>query len=65
MVCCRFVSHAEAVEEIYELGNPVLAAKKLQDLAQGYGSKENIGVLVVRLNTDQGPSLARLRQHRY
>ena len=42
----------------------MVAAKKLQDLAQGYGSKENIGVLVVRFNTDQGPSLARLRQHR-
>ena len=42
----------------------MVAAKKLQDLAQGYGSKENIGVLVVRLNTDQGPSLARLRQNR-
>ena len=58
------MSHSEAVEEIYDIGNPVVAAKKLQDLAQGYGSKENIGILVVRLNTDQGPSLARLRQHR-
>lgn len=63
-VCCRFVSHSEAVEEVYEIGNPVVAAKKLQDLAQGYGSKENIGVLVIRLNTDRGPSLGRLRQYK-
>ena len=41
------MSHSEAVEEIYDIGNPVVAAKKLQDLAQGYGSKENVGVLVV------------------
>ena len=27
----------------------MLAAKRLQDLAQGYGSRENISVLVVRL----------------
>ena len=60
----RYLSYDEAVEAVYEIGNPVVAAKKLQDLAQGYGSKENIGILVVRLNTDRGPSLARLRQHR-
>ncbi len=52
------------MEEVYEIGNPVVAAKRLQDLAQGYGSKENIGILVVRLNTDQRPSLWRLRRNR-
>ena len=30
-------------------------------MAQAYGSKENIGILVVRLNTDSKPSLAKLR----
>ena len=58
------VSYTEAVEEIYETGNPVVAAKQLQDMAQAYGCKENLSILVVRLNTDKGPSLARLRQNR-
>ena len=39
-----------------------MAAKRLQDLAQGYGSKENIGVLVVRLNTDSSSSYGKLRK---
>lgn len=55
------VSYDEAVEEIYEIGNPIVAAKHLQDLAQGYGARENIAILVIRLNTDHGPSLGRLR----
>lgn len=55
------VSYDEAVEEIYEIGNPIVAAKHLQDLAQGYGARENIAILVIRLNTDTGPSLGRLR----
>ena len=57
----KYVSYEEAVEEIYETGNPVVAAKKLQDFAQGYGAKENISILVIRLNTDSGPSLGKLR----
>ena len=60
----KFVGYDEAVQEVYEIGNPIVAAKKLQDLAQGYGSKENIAVLVIRLNTDSGPSLGRLRKNR-
>ena len=60
----RYVTYTEAVEEVYESGNPVVAAKQLQDLAQAYGCKENISILVLRLNTDKGPSLARLRQHK-
>ena len=60
----KFVDYDEAVHEIYDIGNPVVAAKKLQDLAQGYGSKENIAVLVIRLNTDSQPSLGRLRKNR-
>lgn len=55
------VSYEEAVEEVYEIGNPVVAAKHLQDLAQGYGARENIAVLVIRLNADAGPSLGQLR----
>ena len=60
----KYMSYEEAVEEVYEIGNPVVAAKRLQDLAQGYGSRENIGILVIRLNTERGPSLGRLRMHR-
>ena len=57
----KYVSYEEAVEEIYEIGNPIVASKHLQDLAEGYGSKENVAVLVIRLNTEHGPSLGRLR----
>ena len=46
----RFVSHKEAVEEIQYIANPVVAAKRLQDLAQGYGCKENVSVLVIQFN---------------
>lgn len=57
----KYVAYNEAIEEVYEIGNPIVAAKKLQDLAQGYGSRENISILIVRFNTDKGPSLGRLR----
>ena len=45
----KSMSYQEAVDEVINIPDPVLAAKKLQDLAQGYRSVENIGVLVVRL----------------
>ena len=45
----KSISHQEAVDEVINIPDPVLAAKRLQDLAQGYRSVENIGVLVVRL----------------
>ena len=57
----KYVAYNEAIEEVYEIGNPIVAAKKLQDLAQGYGSRENISILIIRFNTDKGPSLGRLR----
>ena len=60
----HYVGYDEAVQEVYETGNPVVAAKKLQDLAQGYGSKENIAILVIRFNTDSRPSLCKFRQHK-
>ena len=44
----KYISYQEAVDEIINIPDPVLAAKKLQDLAQGYRSVENIGVLVIR-----------------
>ncbi|GFR82039.1 PH domain leucine-rich repeat-containing protein phosphatase 1 [Elysia marginata] len=45
----QFVSYEEAIREIKDIPDPIVAAKRLQDLAQGYGSRENIAILVVRL----------------
>lgn len=45
----KFMSYQDAVNEVIGIPDPVVAAKRLQDLAQGYGSQENIAVLVVRL----------------
>ena len=50
----RYVSYQEAVKEIIDIPDPVIAAKRLQDLAQGCGSRENIGILVVRLLLSEG-----------
>ncbi|XP_068084838.1 protein phosphatase PHLPP-like protein [Anabrus simplex] len=44
------VSIEEAVEEARHMGNPILAAKKLQDLAQSYGSEENLSIMVIRFS---------------
>ncbi|KAK6186255.1 hypothetical protein SNE40_008326 [Patella caerulea] len=44
----KYMSYEEAIQEILDIPDPVVAAKRLQDLAQGYGSKENIAILVVR-----------------
>ncbi|KAF6036613.1 hypothetical protein EB796_005060 [Bugula neritina] len=49
-VYCLFLSYKEAIEEIQYIANPVVAAKRLQDLAQGYGCKENVSVLVIQFN---------------
>ena len=48
----RYLSHKEAVEEVQYIANPVVAAKRLQDLAQGYGCKENVSVLVMQFNNN-------------
>nr|CAD7197095.1 unnamed protein product [Timema douglasi] len=49
----------EAVEEVREVGNAILAAKKLQDIAQSYGSEENLSVMVVRFR-DLGSEVEQL-----
>lgn len=46
----QHLSHEEAVRAIRSIHNPVLASKKLVDLAQSYGAKENLAVLIVRFN---------------
>ncbi|KAL4235210.1 PH domain leucine-rich repeat-containing protein phosphatase 2 [Mactra antiquata] len=50
----KYMSYQETVNEIINIPDPVLAAKKLQDLVQGYNSVENIGVLVIRLMLSSG-----------
>ena len=46
----QHLSHEEAVRSIRSIPNPVVASKKLVDLAQSYGAKENLAVIVVRFN---------------
>ncbi|XP_019887893.2 protein phosphatase PHLPP-like protein isoform X2 [Ooceraea biroi] len=47
------LSVQEAVREARAEASPVLAAKRLQDLAQAYGAEDNLSIVVVRLT---GPS---------
>jgi len=44
------MSIEEAVAEVRSLPSPVLAAKRLQDLAQGYGCNENLSIMVLRFH---------------
>ena len=53
------LSISEAVREARAEASPVLAAKRLQDLAQAYGAEDNISVIVVRLT---GPGQGDLDQ---
>ncbi|XP_011684304.1 PREDICTED: PH domain leucine-rich repeat-containing protein phosphatase 2 [Wasmannia auropunctata] len=47
------LSVQEAVREARAEASPVLAAKRLQDLAQAYGAEDNLSIIVVRM---AGPS---------
>nr|XP_012227057.1 PREDICTED: PH domain leucine-rich repeat protein phosphatase 1 isoform X2 [Linepithema humile] len=53
------LSVQEAVREARAEASPVLAAKRLQDLAQAYGAEDNLSIIVVRL---AGPSLGDMDQ---
>lgn len=44
------LSIQEAVRQARAEANPVLAAKRLQDLGQAYGAEDNLSVIVVRLS---------------
>lgn len=58
------VGAQEAVNVVRPVSDPVLAAKKLQDLAQSYGCEENLSVLVLRLHAtiaDPDPFVRELR----
>lgn len=47
------MSVEEAVAEVRSINDPVIAAKRLQDLAQSYGCEDNISVIILRF-TDFG-----------
>ncbi|XP_076653692.1 PH domain leucine-rich repeat protein phosphatase isoform X1 [Halictus rubicundus] len=53
------LSIQEAVREARAEASPVLAAKRLQDLAQAYGAEDNLSIMVVRLT---GPNQGDLDQ---
>lgn len=46
----KHLSHDEAVRAVRSIQNPVLASKKLVDIAQSYGAKDNLAVLIVRFH---------------
>ncbi|PSN56260.1 Protein phosphatase PHLPP-like protein [Blattella germanica] len=60
------VSVEEAANQIRDVENAILAAKRLQDIAQSYGSEENLSVMVVQLGnvtrTDTEQVIRELRQ---
>ncbi|XP_076627077.1 PH domain leucine-rich repeat protein phosphatase isoform X1 [Colletes latitarsis] len=53
------LSVQEAVREARAEASPVLAAKRLQDLAQAYGAEDNLSIVVIRLT---GPNQGDLDQ---
>ena len=53
----RYVSYNQAAAEVRKQLDPIVAAKRLRDLARSYGSSANISVIIVRFNL-QGIALA-------
>lgn len=47
------MTHKEAINEIRGMSNAILAAKKLVDLAQSYGVRGNLSVIVASYNSSQ------------
>lgn len=59
------ISPENAIREVTLQRNVILAAKRLQDLAQSYGAEENLSVIVVKFNilsTDVDLLMRELRQ---
>lgn len=59
------MSPENAIKEVTLQRNVILAAKRLQDLAQSYGAEENLSVMVVKFNllgTDVDQLMRELRQ---
>ncbi|XP_053596698.1 PH domain leucine-rich repeat protein phosphatase 1 [Microplitis demolitor] len=55
----------EAVREVRAEANPVLAAKRLQDLAQAYGAEDNLSIIVIRLTPGSGDLDQLMRELRH
>ncbi|XP_073988528.1 PH domain leucine-rich repeat protein phosphatase isoform X3 [Rhodnius prolixus] len=53
------VSPEDAVAEVRNVEDPVLASKRLQDLAQSYGCEDNLSIMIVRLGQSQQDLLMR------
>ncbi|XP_050362366.1 protein phosphatase PHLPP-like protein [Nymphalis io] len=47
----KYITTDAAVSEVRAERNPVLAAKRLQDLAQSYGTEDCISVVIIRFDT--------------
>lgn len=59
------ISPENAIKEVTLQRNVILAAKRLQDLAQSYGAEENLSIIVVKFNllgTDVEQLMRELRQ---
>ncbi|KAK9870428.1 hypothetical protein WA026_007999 [Henosepilachna vigintioctopunctata] len=59
------ISPENAIKEVTLQRNVILAAKRLQDLAQSYGAEENLSIIVVKFNilsTDVDLLMRELRQ---
>ncbi|KAL3282022.1 hypothetical protein HHI36_005225 [Cryptolaemus montrouzieri] len=59
------ISPENAIREVTLQRNVILAAKRLQDLAQSYGAEENLSIIVVKFNilsTDVDLLMRELRQ---
>ncbi|KAG8042563.1 hypothetical protein G9C98_005197, partial [Cotesia typhae] len=55
----------EAVREVRAEASPVLAAKRLQDLAQAYGAEDNLSIIVIRLTPGSGDLDQLMRELRH
>lgn len=54
-----------AVSEVRAERNPILAAKRLQDLAQSYGIDESISILIIRFDTGRSDVDLLMRELRH
>ena len=53
----KYVNAEEAVKHIAAIHDPIMSAKALQDLAQGYGASENLSIMVISLAPTHAPHI--------
>lgn len=56
----KYVTAEEAVKHVGTIPDPVMSAKALQDLAQGYGASENLSIMVINLGSSKPPHVHNL-----